>query len=200
MKARISTQNTATCLEQNRTSDTLTFYWSIKSAAVLQSFKRSIELNHLAENDCQIFLTSSIPCIPWIWMNVFNLKKLSKKIAWQYQLIWIRWSGLNLFSKRDEDSRLILNLPFLKCSSFFVSKTSQFEWIMLVVTKCFGERLAHIFLPRFSWFREFLHLWKLPLPHYNFLKYLWVISPSCLRQKPKFLEQVHWCSSCWDVV
>lgn len=53
-EARISAQNTATCLEQNRTFDTLTFYWSIKSAAVLQSFKVWIELNHLAENDCQI--------------------------------------------------------------------------------------------------------------------------------------------------
>lgn len=149
------------------------------------------------------FLTSSIPCIPWIWMNVFHLKKLSKKIAWQYQLIWITWSELNSFFKRKEDSKLILNLlPFPKCSSFFCIKDFPvgMDLLMLLVARCYGERLPPIFQPSFSWFREVLHLWKLPLPHYNSVKYLWVISPSCLRQKPKFLEQVRWCSSYWDVV
>lgn len=150
----------------------------------------------------RFFLTSSIPCIPWIWMNVFHLKKLSKKIAWQYQLIWIRWSELNRFFKRKEDSKLILNLlPFPKCSSFFVSKTSPFEWIYWC---CLWQGAMGRDYPTFSSpaspdAEKSCTSESCPF-HYNFLKYLWVISPSCLRQKPKFLEQVHWCSSYWDVV
>lgn len=115
----------------------------------------------------RFFLTSSILHIPWIWMNVFNLKKLSKNIAWEYQLIWIRWSKLSLFFKREEDSRLILNLPFLKCDSFFVSKTSQFEWTMLVVTRCYGERLPHIFLPSLSWLRKSCTSESCPFLHHT---------------------------------
>lgn len=149
----------------------------------------------------RFFLTSSILCILWIWMNVLHLKKLSKRIAWQYQLIWIRWSGLNLFFQEGRGQQ-ILNSLFLKFSSFFCIKDIPvwMDLLMLVVTRCYGGRLPQIFLSSFSWLREVLHLWKFPLPHYDFLKYLWVISPCCLRQKPKFLEQVRWRSSYWDVV
>lgn len=148
----------------------------------------------------RFFLTSSIPCIPWIWMNVFHLKKLSKKIAWHYQVIWIRWYELNIFSRGKRTANFKLALP--KMWLLFCTKDIPVwkDLLMLAVTRCYGESLPRIFLPSFSWFREVLHLWKLPLPPYDFLKYLWVISPCCLRQKPKFLEQVHWCSSYCDVV
>lgn len=146
------------------------------------------------------FLTSSIPCIPWIWMNVFHLKKLSKKIAWQYQLIWIIWSELNRKEGGQKINFKLAALPKMQLLFCIKDFPVWMDLLMLLVARCYGERLPHIFQPSFSWFREVLHLWKLPLPHYNFLKYLWVISPSCLRQKPKFLERVRWCSSYWDVV
>lgn len=157
-----------------------------------------LELNSLAENDCQIF-PDQFSCLYTMHLSeYFSSEKAIKKLALQYRLMWIRWL---------ECSQLVV-----ESESFFVAVPKMhflFEtkgipvWmalLMLLVTVLYRERLPQVFQMSFCQFKEVLHLWRLVVfLCYNFPEHLKVVNPTWLSRWPKFLVQVSWCSSCWSI-